>query len=179
MSAAKHMIALLRSYLQGDDVEFLSVAMQAAAHEATPRNANVAEQLKDLVDEAKRQRAAVQHRPGQLVVLEPRGELANLLSVQMPATRLSDITLPAALSERLHRILTEQRQQQVLREHGLTPAPEGLVDWASGLGQDADCIGARGRIAPSAVHHSLGGTDHQISRRNRSHAADEGRLPIR
>jgi len=34
MSAARHMIALLKSHLEGDDKEFLSVAMQAAAHEA-------------------------------------------------------------------------------------------------------------------------------------------------
>jgi hypothetical protein len=34
MSAARHMIALLKSHLEGDDKEVLSVAMQAAAHEA-------------------------------------------------------------------------------------------------------------------------------------------------
>ena len=103
------MIALLKSHLEGDEVEFLSIAMQAAAHEARLGHANVAEQLKDLVALAKTRRAAVQNRPGQLLVLEPRGELSNLLSVQVPTTRLGDMALSTALAERLQRILIEQR----------------------------------------------------------------------
>ena len=59
MSAARHMIALLRSHLDGDDREFLSVAMQAAAHEARLGHASIAQQLKDLIDEAKRRASAV------------------------------------------------------------------------------------------------------------------------
>ncbi len=45
MSTARHMIALLRSHVDGDDGEFLSVAMQAAAHEARLGHASVAMQL--------------------------------------------------------------------------------------------------------------------------------------
>ena len=78
MSAARHIIALLKSHVEGDDKEFLSVAMQAAAHEARLGHGAIAQQLRDLVDEAKRRSAAVQTRPGQLIVLEPRGELAHL-----------------------------------------------------------------------------------------------------
>jgi hypothetical protein len=52
MSMARHMIALLRSHLDGDDREFLSVAMQAAAHEARLGHATIAQQLRDLIDEA-------------------------------------------------------------------------------------------------------------------------------
>ena len=121
MSSAKHMIALLRSHLEGDDVEFLSVAMQAAAHEARLGHTNVAEQLKDLVDESKRRRSATHNKPGQLVVLEPRGDLANLLSVHLPATRLGDMALSDGLSERLHRILTEQR-------HPKTTCSNDIID---------------------------------------------------
>jgi hypothetical protein len=94
MSAARHMIALLKSHLAGDDKEFLSVAVQAAAHEARLGHATITQQLRDLIDETKRRSAAVQNRPGQLIVLEPRGELANLLLVQTPSIRLSDMALP-------------------------------------------------------------------------------------
>lgn len=34
MTASKHLIALLRSHIEGDNEQFLSVAMQVAAHEA-------------------------------------------------------------------------------------------------------------------------------------------------
>ena len=53
MSAARHMVALLKSHLEGDDREFLSVAMQAAAHEARLGHVAVAQQLRELVDQAK------------------------------------------------------------------------------------------------------------------------------
>src|ERR1700733_16241446 len=117
MSAARHMIALLKSHIEGDDREFLSVAMQAAAHEARLGHVAIAQQLRELIDESKRRASSVQVRPGQLVVLEPRGELASLLSVQTPGIRFSDMALPKALSERLKRVLLEQRQQKMLREH--------------------------------------------------------------
>jgi hypothetical protein len=34
MSTARHMLALLKSHVHGNDQEFFSVAMQVAAHEA-------------------------------------------------------------------------------------------------------------------------------------------------
>jgi SpoVK/Ycf46/Vps4 family AAA+-type ATPase len=135
MSAARHMIALLKSHLEGDDKEFLSVAMQAAAHEARLGHGGIAQQLRDLIDEAKRRSAAVQNRPGQLIVLEPRGELANLLLVQTPSIRLSDMALPEVLAERLKRVLLEQRQQRKLREHSLSPRRKLLFIGPPGSGK--------------------------------------------
>ena len=52
MGSARHMIALLKSHVEGDDKEFLSVAMQAAAHEARLGHVAVAQQLRELIDEA-------------------------------------------------------------------------------------------------------------------------------
>ena len=135
MSAARHMIALLKSHLEGDDKEFLSVAMQAAAHEARLGHGAIAQQLRDLIDEAKRRSAAAQTRPGQLIVLEPRGELANLLSVQTLTIRLSDMAMPESLSARLQRVLLEQRQQKRLREHGLQPRRKLLFVGPPGSGK--------------------------------------------
>jgi SpoVK/Ycf46/Vps4 family AAA+-type ATPase len=135
MSMARHMIALLRSHLDGDDREFLSVAMQAAAHEARLGHATIAQQLRDLIDEAKRRASAVESRPGQLIVLEPRGELANLLSVQTPRGRLGDMALPDALLERLNRVMLEHRQQKKLREHGLAPRRKLLFVGPPGTGK--------------------------------------------
>jgi SpoVK/Ycf46/Vps4 family AAA+-type ATPase len=146
MSAARHMIALLKSHLEGDDKEFLSVAMQAAAHEARLGHATIAQQLRDLIDDAKRRSSAVQTRPGQLIVLEPRGELANLLSVQTPGIRLSDMALPETLAERLKRVLLEQRQQTKLREHGLTPRRKLLFIGAPGSGKTMTASALAGEL---------------------------------
>jgi len=53
MSTALHLIALLRTHVQGDETEFLSVAMEMAAREARLGHAKVAEQIRDLVDQAR------------------------------------------------------------------------------------------------------------------------------
>jgi SpoVK/Ycf46/Vps4 family AAA+-type ATPase len=146
MSTARHMIALLKSHVEGDDQEFLSVAMQAAAHEARLGHGAIAQQLRDLIDEAKRRSGAVQNRPGQLIVLEPRGELASVLSVQTPTLRLSDMALPEALSERLKRVLREQREQNKIREHGLSPRRKLLLVGPPGSGKTMTASALAGEL---------------------------------
>jgi SpoVK/Ycf46/Vps4 family AAA+-type ATPase len=145
MSTARHLIALLKSHLQGDDQQFFSVAMQVAAHQARLGHTKLAQQLKDVIDEAKAQTAAGS-RPGQLVVLQPRGDLANLLSVQSPTLRLADMALPAALNERLRRVLLEQRQQTRLREHGLSPRRKLLLLGPPGSGKTTTAAALAGEL---------------------------------
>jgi SpoVK/Ycf46/Vps4 family AAA+-type ATPase len=146
MGSARHMIALLKSHVEGDDREFLSVAMQAAAHEAKLGHGAIALQLRELIDEAKRRSAAAQHRPGQLIVLEPRGELANILSVQTPSIRFADMVLPEKLAERLKRVLLEQRQRKRLLENGLQPRRKLLFVGLPGTGKTMSASALAGEL---------------------------------
>jgi len=140
------MVALLKSHLEGDDREFLSVAMQAAAHEARLGHTAIAQQLRDLVDHAKLRSSGTQSRQGQLIVLEPRGELANLLSVQTPSIRLSDLALPESLAARLKRVLLEQRQRKKLSEHGLHPRRKLLFVGPPGTGKTMSASALAGEL---------------------------------
>lgn len=140
------MIALLKSHVEGDDREFLSVAMQAAAHEAKLGHGAIAQQLRELIDEAKRRSETVQHHTGQLIVLEPRGELANLLSVQTPSIRFADLVLPGKLAERLNRVLLEQRQRKRLVENNLQPRRKLLFVGPPGTGKTMSASALAGEL---------------------------------
>ena len=45
--------ALVKSHIEGDDAQFLAVAMQVAAHEARAGHGKLAKEIRDLIDRAK------------------------------------------------------------------------------------------------------------------------------
>ena len=93
MSSARHLITLLKTHVRGDEKEFLSVAMEVAAREARQGHMKVAEQIRELVDQARIKSSVLEKRGASVVVLQPRGEMASLLSVSQPTIRLSSMVL--------------------------------------------------------------------------------------
>jgi SpoVK/Ycf46/Vps4 family AAA+-type ATPase len=132
MPNARHVLALLKTHIRGDDQEFMSVAMQVAAQEARQGHVKLAEQIRDLIDRAKLERNRSQQR---LLVLEPKGDLANLVTLQEPTARLVSLVLPTELETRLRRVLLEYRQQRRLRDHDLQPRRKLLFVGAPGTGK--------------------------------------------
>ncbi|WP_354681751.1 AAA family ATPase [Cupriavidus plantarum] len=134
MASADQIKALVKSHIDQDDGKFYSVAMQVAAHEAKVGHGRFAIELRDMVDAAKQR--VVRPAGGQPVpISRPRGEIANLLHVSYPSSRLSDMVLDDGVREQLLRILKEQRMFTRIREHGLSPRRKLLLVGPPGTGK--------------------------------------------
>lgn len=144
MATGDQLRALLRSYIDGDETHFFSIAMQLAATEARQGHGKLAEELRDLIDEAKRRRPPPSNAP--IPINRPRGDLASLLRVSYPKTRLSDLVLTNNVQESLQRIVKEQRHLSKLLEHGLSPRRKILLVGSPGTGKTLTASALAGEL---------------------------------
>jgi SpoVK/Ycf46/Vps4 family AAA+-type ATPase len=145
MATAEQLKALLRSYVDGDGDQFLTVSMQVAANAARRGQGKLAQELRDLVDEAKRKSTKP---PGQFSVpiARPAGELADLINASYPKTSISDMILSDAAGQSLERVLTEYRQREKLRTHGLSARRKLLLVGPSGSGKTMTAAALAGEL---------------------------------
>jgi len=136
MASANQLKALLKSHSEGDDERFYSVAMQLAAHEAKIGHGKLAEELRDLVDQAKARHGLPPKNSSKAVPIgRPRGELAALLSVSYPKNRLGEMVLDESLASQIKRIVREQRRASHILAHGLSPRRKILLMGPPGTGK--------------------------------------------
>src|SRR5690606_18989070 len=123
MAKADQIKALIQSHAEGDNTRFYAVAMQVAAQAARNGHGKFAQELRELVDRAKERAKAAASAPGlkAIPLAQPKGELAGLLTVGYPKTRIADMALEDDLLQRIDRVLIEQRQRDRIREHGFAP----------------------------------------------------------
>jgi SpoVK/Ycf46/Vps4 family AAA+-type ATPase len=136
MTTSRHIVALLQSYIAGDEDRFLSVATQLAAHEARQGHGKLAQELRELIDSAKGKSATIARRGvGPVPLAQPKGELSAFLAARYSDIRLSSMVLTHELHDRLGRVLKEQRQQDRLRARALTPRRKLLLVGPPGSGK--------------------------------------------
>lgn len=135
MAIAKQLKALIKAHIDGNDSHFYSVAMQIAAHKAKIGHGKIAQELRVLIDEAKKNQTVTNSYNKPIPLAKPRGELSSLLHASYPKLRLSDMVLDYDTKDRLTRIIKEQRQTVKIRSHGLSPRKKLLLIGPPGTGK--------------------------------------------
>lgn len=148
MANADQIKALIRCHADGDEQRFYAIAIQVAAQAARQGHSKLAQELRELVDQAKLKATAVSFGggPRPVPLAQPKGELAGLLSVEYPTTRLAEMALTQTIRTKLDRILVEQRERSRIREHGLAPLRKLLLTGPPGTGKTMTTAALAGEL---------------------------------
>jgi SpoVK/Ycf46/Vps4 family AAA+-type ATPase len=151
MTTADQIKALLTSHAEGDSAQFYSIAMQIAAAEARMGRGKFAEELRALIDKAK---TRLPVSAGPIPLNRPRGELADLLSVSYPKTKIADMVLGPIATGKLARVIREHKSIRPIRSHGLAPRRKLLLVGKPGTGKTLTASALAGELGlPLFVVH--------------------------
>jgi AAA+ superfamily predicted ATPase len=147
LATAAQLKALLESYAGSDSSRFLSVATQIAAHVARGGDQDLADQLAQLVAEAKRKLAEGTAAPGPVLPLvRPAGDLAGLVAASYSKTRLADMVIGPATSRKLTRVVREYRSADQLEAKGLQARRKLLLVGSPGCGKSMTAEAIAGEL---------------------------------
>ena len=76
MSTARHILALLRSHVEGEEQQFYSAALQMAAHEARQGHSRLAQEIRELIDQAKARKSVIDKKSEPIPLVQPKGDSA-------------------------------------------------------------------------------------------------------
>lgn len=145
--STKHLLALLNSHIEGDEEQFLSIALQVAAQEARHGRIEDADKLKHLVQRAReRQRGRPSSGQAAIPLARPRGELQGLVEVAYPKVTLSSMILSGEVQLRLSRVVRQQQERARLRDYGQTPTTHMLLVGPPGTGKTMTASALAGEL---------------------------------
>ncbi|MCL4441610.1 MAG: AAA family ATPase [Firmicutes bacterium] len=126
MATAEQVKALIRSHLNENPDQFITTALQVAAHEARQGHSELAHEIRQLVDRAKSKPA---------VIVKFTNDLSGLVFSENPEVPLEALVLSGDMKARIERIILEYRQQNKLKKHGLGHRRKILLSGAPGTGK--------------------------------------------
>jgi len=124
MATADQIKGLIKAHLDQDSNKFKTVALQIAAYEAQLGHANLAREIKSLIEKKSARSNIVQinHQNPMLLMTTPN-------------EKLSDLVAPDELLTRIKRILNEFLSRKKLNKYGLTNRRKILLEGKPGTGK--------------------------------------------
>jgi len=146
--STKQLLALLNSHIEGDEDQLLSIALQIAAQEARQGRTEDADKLKRLVQKARDRQRANRPSGGQtpIPLARPRSELQGLVDSAYPKVTLDSMVLSSDIRHRLSRVVKQQEERAVLRDHAQIPTTHLLLVGLPGTGKTMTASALAGEL---------------------------------
>ena len=128
MATAEQIKSLIRSHYNQNSDQFLTLALQIAAHEAKQGHSALAHEIRGLIDKARKEDSRKN------VLIFPQ-DLNGLICSEEPETPIASLVVTREIKQRIERIIHEFRQQNKLKSHGLTHRRKILLSGPPGTGK--------------------------------------------
>lgn len=135
MAAADQIKSLIKSFGESDESRFFTTALQIAATEARQGHTTFAQELKKLIDQAKKEKSLNVIQQKAVPLNLPKRELQELIEIFQPKIKLSDMVLDEEIDNSLKKVIREQNKWQLLQAHNLEPKRKLLLTGAPGTGK--------------------------------------------
>lgn len=126
MATANQLKTLIKSHFEENNEKFNTVALQIAAHEAKLGHSNLANDIKQIIDNGKKTSPT----------LKPlNSELQGLVLEVESDKKLSDLIVPSEIKDRINRVIREFTHRNKLLSHNLENRRKILFSGPPGTGK--------------------------------------------